>query len=85
MRLALAQINTVVGDLDGNRSLILARLEEAYASRARYGAPAWAVDGWVSSYRAIAVGELDVVSDVVEQVAGHSATDFADFVHTLRR
>jgi NAD+ synthase (glutamine-hydrolysing) len=29
MRLALAQINTVVGDLDGNRSLILARLEEA--------------------------------------------------------
>ncbi|MFL6007204.1 MAG: NAD+ synthase [Gaiellaceae bacterium] len=29
MRLALAQINTVVGDLDGNRSLILARLDEA--------------------------------------------------------
>jgi NAD+ synthase (glutamine-hydrolysing) len=29
MRLALAQINTVVGDLDGNRDLILARLEEA--------------------------------------------------------
>ena len=27
MRLALAQINTVVGDLDGNRALILARLE----------------------------------------------------------
>jgi NAD+ synthase (glutamine-hydrolysing) len=29
MRLALAQINTVVGDLDGNRGRILARLEEA--------------------------------------------------------
>jgi NAD+ synthase (glutamine-hydrolysing) len=29
MRLALAQINTVVGDLDGNRALILGRLEEA--------------------------------------------------------
>src|SRR2546426_1367570 len=29
MRLALAQINTVVGDLDGNRDLILARLGEA--------------------------------------------------------
>src|SRR2546425_1707507 len=29
MRLALAQINTVVGDLDGNRDLILGRLEEA--------------------------------------------------------
>jgi NAD+ synthase (glutamine-hydrolysing) len=29
MRLALAQINTVVGDLDGNRDRMLARLEEA--------------------------------------------------------
>ncbi len=29
MRLALAQINTVVGDLEGNRDRILARLEEA--------------------------------------------------------
>src|SRR5207247_760524 len=29
MRLALAQMNTVVGDLDGNRDRILARLEEA--------------------------------------------------------
>jgi NAD+ synthase (glutamine-hydrolysing) len=29
MRLALAQINTVVGDLDGNRDRILARLDEA--------------------------------------------------------
>src|SRR4051794_4039189 len=29
MRLALAQINTVVGDLDGNRDLILSRLGEA--------------------------------------------------------
>jgi NAD+ synthase (glutamine-hydrolysing) len=29
MRLALAQINTVVGDLDGNRSRIVARLDEA--------------------------------------------------------
>src|SRR6266498_937829 len=29
MRLALAQIDTVVGDLDGNRERILARLEEA--------------------------------------------------------
>ena len=29
MRLALAQINTVVGDLDGNRERILARIGEA--------------------------------------------------------
>src|SRR6059058_5719598 len=34
MRLALAQINTVVGDLDGNRDRILARLDEARAAGA---------------------------------------------------
>jgi NAD+ synthase (glutamine-hydrolysing) len=34
MRLALAQINTVVGDLDGNRDLILSRVEEAKAAGA---------------------------------------------------
>src|SRR2546428_13623725 len=34
MRLALAQINTTVGDLDGNRELIVSRLEEAKAAGA---------------------------------------------------
>jgi NAD+ synthase (glutamine-hydrolysing) len=34
MRIALAQINPVVGDLSGNREMILARLEEAKAANA---------------------------------------------------
>jgi NAD+ synthase (glutamine-hydrolysing) len=34
VRIALAQLNTVVGDLDGNRALILARLDEAHAAGA---------------------------------------------------
>jgi NAD+ synthase (glutamine-hydrolysing) len=34
MRLALAQINTIVGDLDGNAGLIVRRLEEAKAQEA---------------------------------------------------
>jgi NAD+ synthase (glutamine-hydrolysing) len=34
MRLALAQINTTVGDLDGNRDLILSRLDDARAAGA---------------------------------------------------
>src|SRR5215213_9202851 len=33
-------------------------LEEAYASRASYGAPGWEVDGWVTTYVAIANGDL---------------------------
>jgi uncharacterized protein YbjT (DUF2867 family) len=46
-------------------------LAEAYGSRAGYGAPEWEVAGWVTSYAAIATGELDVVSDAVATVAGH--------------
>jgi uncharacterized protein YbjT (DUF2867 family) len=32
--------------------------EEAFSSRASYGAPAWQVEAWVSTYTAIAAGEL---------------------------
>jgi NAD(P)H dehydrogenase (quinone) len=55
-------------------------LEEAYASRAAFGAPDWAVEGWVTSYAAIATGELDVVSDVVSTIAGHPPMDLRTFL-----
>ena len=45
-------------------------LAEARASRAAYGAPDWQVEAWISTYTAIASGELDVVGDGVEQVLG---------------
>jgi uncharacterized protein YbjT (DUF2867 family) len=45
---------------------------EAYASRARYGAPGWQVDAWVSTYTAIAAGELAGVTDAVQRVTGHA-------------
>ena len=34
------------------------------------GAPDWEVDTWLGSYEAIAVGELDAVSDTVQQFTG---------------
>src|SRR4029450_5247209 len=46
-------------------------LEEAYASRAHYGAPDWEVAGWVTTYAAIANGDLGTVSGDVAAVAGH--------------
>jgi NAD(P)H dehydrogenase (quinone) len=49
-------------------------LDEAYASRASYGAPDWQVDAWVSTYTAIAAGELSQVSSAVEELTGHPAT-----------
>ncbi len=55
-------------------------LAEAYASRARYAAPDWEVEGWVTLYAAIAAGELDGVSDHVERLAGHPATSFSDYL-----
>ena len=55
-------------------------LEQAYASRASYGAPSWQVDAWVSTYTAIAAGELDVVSDDVPRLTGHPATSPAELL-----
>jgi uncharacterized protein YbjT (DUF2867 family) len=57
-------------------------VDEAYASRAQYGAPDWMVDGWVSTYTAAAAGELDLVTQDVEQLTGHRATSFAEFLRT---
>jgi len=55
-------------------------IEEAFASRAGYGAPAFEVAGWVSTYTAIASGELDVISDDVQRLAGHEPGTLAKFV-----
>lgn len=55
-------------------------LEEAYASRASFGAPDWEVAGWVTSYAAIGAGELDAVSDTVASVAGHPTLDLAGYL-----
>jgi NAD(P)H dehydrogenase (quinone) len=49
-------------------------VEEAYASRASYGAPDYEVTGWVTSYLGIKAGELEVLSDDVAVVTGHAAT-----------
>jgi uncharacterized protein YbjT (DUF2867 family) len=55
-------------------------LEEAYASRASYGAPEWKVEGWVTSYAAVATGEMDVVSDTVSELTGHPPMGLGEFL-----
>jgi uncharacterized protein YbjT (DUF2867 family) len=54
---------------------------EAYDSRAVYAAPDWQVDAWVSTYTAIAAGELAEVTDDVVRLSGHPATSLADLLH----
>lgn len=53
-------------------------LEEAYASRA--GAEPWQIEGWVSSYVAIATGETSVTSHTVEHITGRRPWSFAEFL-----
>lgn len=45
-------------------------LEQAYESRAVYGAPRWQVEAWVSTYTAIASGAMSAVSPAVKQLTG---------------
>ena len=53
-------------------------IEQAYASRRAYSDEQWQLDAWVSTYTAIAAGELAGVTDDVALVTGHPATALAD-------
>ncbi|MEA2156773.1 MAG: hypothetical protein QOE11_2913 [Solirubrobacteraceae bacterium] len=54
--------------------------EEAYASRASYGAPDWEVRGWVSTYQAIRDGSFDVVSTAVAELTGAQPRTLAEYL-----
>ena len=55
-------------------------LEEAYASRAHYNAPQWQLEAWVSTYSAIAAGELEVVNGTVLMLTGHDPRTLEDIL-----
>lgn len=59
-------------------------LEEAYTSRAPWGAPDWQVDAWVSTYTAIAAGELALVTDDVERLTGRRPVSLRELLATGR-
>ena len=54
--------------------------EQAYASREVYGAPAWEVRGWVTSYQAIRDGSFDVVSPAVRSLTGRDPISLATYL-----
>lgn len=60
-------------------------LEEAYESRASYPAPDWQVDAWVSTYTAIASGELAGVTDDVERLTGRAPMSLEQVLATEGR
>jgi uncharacterized protein YbjT (DUF2867 family) len=55
-------------------------VEEAYASRASYGAPPWQVDAWVSTYTAIAAGDMAGISPDVHGLTGEDPISLREFL-----
>jgi NAD(P)H dehydrogenase (quinone) len=55
-------------------------IEEAKTSRAKFNPTNWELEAWVSTYVAIATGELSVVSHSVEVLTGHAPQTLADYL-----
>jgi uncharacterized protein YbjT (DUF2867 family) len=55
-------------------------VEEAFASRAHYGAPPWQVEAWVSTYTAIAAGELAGATSDVRGLTGQDPMALEELV-----
>jgi uncharacterized protein YbjT (DUF2867 family) len=55
-------------------------MDEARESRAHFGAPDWEVEGWITTYTAIANGELEGVTDTVERLTGHQPMNLEEFL-----
>jgi uncharacterized protein YbjT (DUF2867 family) len=79
--LSLAEAAAVITEVTGTPTRYVEEtLPEAYASRASYGAPDWQVEAWVSTYTAIARGEVEQVSDAVERLTGRPATSLRELL-----
>ena len=59
-------------------------LEEARASRRRWNAPDWQLDAWISTYTAVAAGEMQHVSGDVERLTGRAPLSLAQFLAASR-
>ncbi len=57
-------------------------IEQAHASRAQYDAPDRLVRAWISTYTAIAKGELDDVSSDIERLTGHKPTSLSELLRS---
>jgi uncharacterized protein YbjT (DUF2867 family) len=77
--LTLAQAAAVLTEITGRPTEFRDQtIEEAWATRRPSGHPDWEIEGWVTSYVAIAEGELSTVTDVVPTLTGHPALTVAE-------
>lgn len=79
--ISLAQVAETVTRLTGvPTSYRPQTVEEAYADRAHYGVPDWQLDAWVSTYTAIAAGEVAMVTDDVHALTGREPLSLAQLL-----
>jgi uncharacterized protein YbjT (DUF2867 family) len=76
----VARILTAVGGRPV--SYVPETIEEAYASRAAFGAADWQLDAWVSTYTAIADGSLATVTTAIPDLTGHPAAPLEQVLRT---
>jgi uncharacterized protein YbjT (DUF2867 family) len=74
---AAEQVSLVTGRL---ASYQIETLEEARASRLKFNPSEWELEAWVSTYVAIATGEMSIVSHTVEALTGHAPQTLADYL-----
>ncbi|WP_432524011.1 SDR family oxidoreductase [Kineococcus sp. SYSU DK006] len=81
--LSLAEVAAIITEVTGRAvSYHDESVQEAYASRAGTGAPQWLQDAWVSTYTAIAAGEVAQTTGDIEHLTGHAPLTLAE---VLRR
>jgi uncharacterized protein YbjT (DUF2867 family) len=77
--LSLSEAAAVLEDVTGRPTEYRDQtVEEAWATRRPSGHPDWEIEGWVTSYLAIAAGEMATVTDVVPRLTGHPARTVAE-------
>jgi len=82
--LTFTDVARIVGTHQGREvRYVEETVEEAYASRRAWEAEQWQYDAWVSTYTAIAAGELEHVSDDVHRLLGRAPVTLAELLaHT---
>lgn len=84
--LSLTEVAAIISSVRGTQvSFVDETLDEAYASRAGYGAPDWQVDAWVSTYTAIASGDMAAVSRDIETITGEAPRSLETYLRTTPR
>src|SRR4051794_11095245 len=84
--LTMTQVAEIIARVQGREvSFHDETVEEAYESRKQWDAPDWQYDAWVSTYTAIAAGELAEVTDHVLRLTGRPPSSLADYLEQERR